>query len=242
MTGADLVASAMKTIGTLASGETPSSEEANDALLRLNDLLDAWGTQRLTIYYQARTVKTLAASTASYTIGTGGSINIARPTVIENAGLILDTSATIPTEVPLQVLTLDQWAAIRQKTLASALSQKVFYDYGWTAGLGLIYPWPIPTVGTTQLVIYSPQALTAMTLAADYTFPPGYARLLRMGLARDLAPEFGATWDQAKDDLYREAISDVKRSNFRLSDLSYDPAVLPHGGGYYNILTDGTGR
>lgn len=241
MTGADLIASSLKTLGTLAAGETPSPDEQADALLRLNDLIDGWATQRLTIYFQLRTTKTLTASTASYTIGSGGAINIVRPTVIENVGLIVDTTATTPTEIRLgPPFTLDQWAGISQKTLTAAQPQGIFYDYGWTAGLGIIYPWPIPSVSTTQLVLYTPAALTSMALATTYTFPPAYRRLLRFALARELAPEFGG-WDGAKEALYQDAMGDVKRSNFRLSDLALDPAILPTGRGLYNILTGGYG-
>lgn len=237
MTGLQLISAAMKTIGALAAGETPSSEEASDCLLRLNDLIDNWATQRLTIYYQLRTTKTLTANTTSYTIGTGGAINIVRPTLIEAAGLIIDTTATTPTEIPIEVFTLQQWQAIAQKTLTAALSRGIFYDYGWTSGLAVIYPWPIPTVSTTQLVLYTPQALTAMTLAGTYTFPPGYARLLRMGLARDIAPEFARPWTGDLQALYEESIGDVKRANIRLTDLSVDRALLPRTG-FYDLYTD----
>jgi hypothetical protein len=237
LTGADLIASAMKTLGTLAAGETPTADEQADGLLRLTDLLDAWGTQRLFVYYLLRTTQTLTANVSSYTIGSGGAINIVRPVTIDHAGLIIDTSASIPVERPLTVFTDQQWQAIPQKTLTSSLSRGVYYDFGWVNGLATVQLWPIPTVGTTALVLYTPQALTSMALSTQYTFPPGYARLLRYALARDLADEYGG-WDQKKEMMFGEAMADVKRANFRLADLAIDRALIPYGG-YYDINSDG---
>ncbi len=239
-TGLDLVAAALKTIGVLAAGETPTAEDAADGMLRLNDLLDSWGTQRLTIYQVTRTTKTLTASTASYTIGTGGSINIVRPVWIDRAGLIIDTTASVPVEVPVRILTDQEYARLTLKTLTSPLGLSIYYDQGWASGLGTIYPFPIPTVSTTQLVLYCPTALTSMALATAYAFPPGYARLLRYGLASELAAEYGVPTPQRVDERFAEALADVKRANSRMSELGM-PAGLGGRGGVYNIYSDSNG-
>lgn len=240
-TGEDLIVAALRTIGALGAGETPDGDQTADALDRLNDLIDAWGTQRLTIYALTRTTKTLTASTATYTIGTGGAINIVRPVWIQNAGLILDTTATVPVEVPIDLFTDDEWAALPAKTLTSPLVSGIYYDHGWASGLATISVYPIPTVGTTQLVLYCPTALTSMALATGYAFPPGYARLLRYGLAFELAEEWGLTANVDRVEAkYREAMADVKRANTRISELSTDPALWG-GGGVYNIYSDSNG-
>jgi hypothetical protein len=236
-TGLDLITAALKTIGVLAAGETPSNEDAADALLRLNDLIDAWATQRLTIYAIVRTTKTLTAAVTSYTIGSGGAINIVRPTEIDHAGLIIDTTATLPVEIPLRILTDDEYALIAIKTLTSPLVQGIYYDKGWTSGLATISVHPIPTVSTTQLVLYCPTALQAMTLTTGYAFPPGYARLLRYGLACELCEEFGVPLSAQVDAKYREALADVKRANTRITEMSLDPGLWGQSG-VYNIYSD----
>jgi hypothetical protein len=240
-TGLGLINAALKTIGVLAAGETASPEDAADALLRLNEMIDAWGTQRLTIYELKRTTKTLTASTASYTIGTGGSINIVRPVWIESAGLIIDTAATIPVEIPIRVLTDDEWSGIVLKTLTSPLAQGIYYDHGWVSGLATISVYPIPTVSTTQLVLYCPTAVLGMALATSYAFPPGYAKLLRYGLANELM-EFGVPND-VQDRVavkYAEAMADVKRANHRTMEMSL-PAGLGGQRGVYDIFSDSNG-
>lgn len=239
MTALTLITSALRSIGVAATGETLTSDEATDGLARLNEWIDAMGAEGLTIFKQLRTAHTLTATTASYTIGTGGVINIARPVQIDRANLVIDTAATTPTEVPIAVFTDQQWAAISQKTLTAALIQGIYYDYGWTAGLGIIYPWPIPTVSTIQLVIYTPVALTELaTTATTFTGPPGYLRFYRTNLAVELAPEYGVSVPDTLLEAARESKAAVKRMNTRLSDLAIDP-LWARTVGWYDITTDG---
>lgn len=229
-TGLDLITAALKTLQVVADEETPEASEAADGLLRLNDWIDALALDDFTIYYLLRTVVPLTASTASYTIGVGGTINIPRPTDISAAGLILNTGTVPPNELEIDVFTQQQYEGIVQKTYSSTYPQGIYYDHGWVGGLATIAPFPIPNQSLSQLVLYTPQALTEMTLAGNVTFPPGYRRLLRYGLARELAPEFGG-WDAQKEKLYLTAYQMVQQKNLRMSDL------MVGGGQRSNIYT-----
>ena len=93
MTANELITRALKTVGVLASGETASSDDVADALVVLNNMVDTWATERLTIYTVARTAFDLSASTQDYTIGTGGTFNIPRPQWIVAASIITDKDA-----------------------------------------------------------------------------------------------------------------------------------------------------
>lgn len=235
MTGLQLITGALITLEALDPTETPDATEAANALARLNDWIDAMATQDLLLYYLLRTVVPLTSGTASYTIGVGGVINVPRPVDIDHAALILDTSASPVQEIPIPVYTDQQWQGIGIKNLAGPYAGGIYFDHNWTTGLAKIFPLPIPNVNSTSLVIYTPAALIEMTLAGDVTFPPGYRRFLRYGLARELAPEFGG-WDQGKDALYLDARRDVEAKNLRMTDLLIDPALTGHGA--YNIYTD----
>lgn len=192
MTARVYIRDAMKDLGVLAAGEVPSADEMADGLVALNGLADALGLDRLTLYTLTRTTKTLASGTASYTIGTGGSINLERPTWIDHAGLILDTGASTPIEVPIDVLTDEDYAAWSMKTEQQSQSRAIWYNHGFAASLGLIYPLPIPNVATTQLVLYTPGGMvTAFSTAdTDLVAPRGYTRMLRKWLALEIAPMF----------------------------------------------------
>jgi hypothetical protein len=228
----ELCTRALQLAGVVSPVDTPSAEDLSTAFSALNDWIDALGTERLSIYYVARTVKTLANGTPSYTIGSGGSINIARPLWIENAGLVINTADTYPVEIPIRVMTDDEWASRAQKTLPSNLILGIWYDHNWSAGLGLIYVWPIPNVSTTQLVLYTPTAITEFAdRTTNYTFPPGIRRMLLFNLANELAPWYPAAQpDPRVPTIATQSLHNYKRGNLRLSEVYVDRAISQQSG------------
>lgn len=226
---------ALIAIGVIDPTETPSSEDAATTLQVLNDWVDSLATQRLSIHFLTRTAKTLANGTASYTIGASGNIDVARPLWLDqgSARLVTDTGAATPTEVPLRVFTDDEWKAIAQKSLQSSMPIGIWYDHGWTTGLARIYVWPIPNVGTTQLILYTPTAIAEFAdQSTVYTFPPGYRRMIWANLAVELLAEYPEA--KVSDEVRRMAANGlalIKRANIRLSEVSIDPALTRGGGG-----------
>lgn len=77
-----LIKAALRSIGVIATGETPSAEELTDGLECLRLMLRHWADKNIRIYYTIETSKELDGS-ESYTIGLGGDINIARPSGIK---------------------------------------------------------------------------------------------------------------------------------------------------------------
>ena len=116
MTVSDLITGALQDLRVLQVGEVVSSNDASFALERLNDWINALATEGLTVYTNTRTIWTLSTAT-SYTIGSGGAVNCARPTGpmdIVDIGF-QDTSVSPTIEYNLgPVLTDDAWAGIAQ--------------------------------------------------------------------------------------------------------------------------------
>lgn len=209
------------------TGEAPTADESNDALNWLNSMIDSWGLHELTKYMLLRTAHDLTSGTASYTIGSGGTINIVRPTEIRNAGLTLDDTATVPIEVPIAVLDDDAYARWPDKTQTTTYPRAVWYDHNWSAGLGRVYPLPIPDNSLGELVLYTPVAIAefADLSTTDYTFPPGYENAIEYNLAVRIATPFGRS---IPDYVAKEAIASLallKRSNLRLSRVEVDPTI-----------------
>jgi len=239
MTGNALVRLAYRSIGIVGIADPVDADLATEAREFLAEILDTWATERLTMHSLRRTVKPLGSGIASYTIGVGGDINIPRPTTIESAALIQDVTVTAPVEVPIAVLSDQQWEAIALKTFEARYAQGVYYDATWTAGLGRVWLYPVPVdCGDTSLVLYTPEAIAGFTdLTTDYTFPPGYARALRFALARDLAVAHGRPWSPDLEQAAVNALADVKRLNDRPMVLGFDPALAGPGSAY-NIYSD----
>lgn len=240
----NFITGALQDLGVLAAGASPEGADGSDALTVLNQMRDALGLERLFMHTVVRTTKTLAASTASYTIGSGGDINIVRPVSIDHAMLVIDIAATEPTEVPIGNLDAAEYAAWPQKALEASRPEAIYYDKSWSAGMGRIYPLPIPDVGTTQLVLYTPGVAVGSfaDLTTNYTFPPGYERAIRKALALELAPSYpGAVISQLLVKQAAESKAWVKVANLQRMPLGCDPA-LTGGSGHWNIETDGRNR
>lgn len=219
--GRNFVAWAMQDLGVLAAGEVPSPGEADDGLASLNLLADALGIERLLLYAVVRTTKALGSGTASYTIGAGGSIDIARPLWIARAGLVLDSTASQPIEVPIDVLDQDGYADWSQKGMTGQPSA-IFYDHGFNAvadtDRGTVYVLPIPTAAVHQLVLYTPGGEVSQFAEIDteYTFPKGYGRLIRKLLAVELKPMYpAATLDPVLVRQANHARRVIKTANIR---------------------------
>ena len=212
------------------TGEAPTADESVDGLDWLNSMIDAWGLEELTKYMLLRTVQDLTESTASYTIGTGGTINIVRPTEIRFAGLTLDDTQTVPIEVDIDVLTDAEYARWPDKTKTTTYPRGVWYDHNWSAGLGRVYPLPIPDNSLGELVLYTPTAIAEFAdLTTDYTFPPGYEDAIEYNIAVRLATPFGRSIPKF---VARNAIASfakIERSNLRLVEIDRDPTIPRSG-------------
>ena len=243
MTVQQLITASLQDLRVIQTGETASADDSAFALERLNDWINGLTTENLTVYTITRTTWTLSTA-ASYTVGTGGAVDVARPTgplSIENIGF-QDTSTSPTIEYNLgPVLTEDGYAGIAQKALTSVFPQNWYYNPTFTSSLGLLIPYPIPTSLTLEGVIYTHTPVAEFDALSDtVALPPGYRRFLRLGLAKELSSAFDAGLTPELQMSAIEAKSDVKRANMRLSDLSSGLAGVLFGGAgpHYNIYSD----
>ena len=70
----DIISSALKDIGALAAGETPSPEAAQDAFTMMTRMIDQWSNEQMMVFYKTEIIFTLTAGQTQYTIGPGGQI------------------------------------------------------------------------------------------------------------------------------------------------------------------------
>jgi|TARA_R110002110_G_scaffold228883_1_gene444307 hypothetical protein len=243
MTVQQLITASLQDLRVIQTGETASADDSAFALERLNDWINGLATENLTVYTITRTTWTLSTA-ASYTVGTGGAVDVARPTgplSIENIGF-QDTSPSPTIEYNLgPVLTEDGYAGIAQKGLTSVFPQNWYYNPTFASNFGLLIPYPIPTSTTLEGVIYTHTPVAEFgALSETVALPPGYRRFLRLGLAKEISSAFDAGLTPDLQMAAIEAKSDVKRANMRLSDLSSGLAGVLFGGAgpHYNIYSD----
>ncbi len=231
-------------IGVLADGEVMSASMGQDGLRRLNMMVDGWTNQPLTIPFVTRQVFPLLANKGGpsfpYTMGEGGDFDVARPTSLTGAGLLLPAApGGVAVEIPRVVITDDAFEAIQVKDLTNALFTSVYFNS--TYPLAQIVLWPVPNVSTNSLVLYWNQQIAQFAdLENDYDFPPGYAEAFEYNVAMRLSVPYGRQVDPLIMDLAVKSLAWIKRINTKMSDLSTDPALTHDRRSGYNILS-GTG-
>lgn len=224
-TAGDLIKGSLRLLGAIATGETPASAELADGLVTLNDMLESWSTENLIVYYKPREEFTLTANDGAYTIGSGGDFDTSRPLEIIKAS-IEDQSQSPTLEIPIQVITLEQWARIAQKDMTATHPQKIYLDDNFASGLATIQLWPVPTAAN-KLVLYSRKPLTAFaSTATTVTLPPGYSRALKYNLAIDLAAEYSMEPPASVVAIAERSLANIKRRNIKPLYLKCDPATL----------------
>ncbi len=235
----DVINGAFDLIGMgAANSSSVTAEDSADALRRLNNMVQRWNTDNLTIAFNTREVFTnITSNVGTYTIGPGGTFNTVRPQALTAAGLLLNSS-TPTVEIPVGILNDDEYAAIQVKGLTSALWTYVYYNATVASGYGTITLWPIPNVDTNDLVIYSQQPTASFAdLTTQYQFAPGYAEALEYNLAVRLSVPYSKPLQPDVAALARESLAAIKRQNIQLLDLPMDAALVNDRRYGYNIIT-----
>lgn len=231
----DLISSALRLIGVLASGEQVAIADANDALTVLAHMIDAWNGERLTIFSIRSDDYAFVLGQQSYTIGPGGNFNTNRPAKIIGMSSILLTNPSNPIEVPITMYSVTEWQTeIPVKVVNSSFPQVCYDDGGFP--LRTLNFWPIPALQQNNLRIYSWQQLgIPPTLRTLLNFPQGYAEALRYNLAVRLAPEFQAQLQPIVQQIAIESLARVKTMNAPDLNLRSDLIASPAG---YNYKAD----
>jgi len=230
MTALDLISSALRLINVAAAGETVSLDMANDGLQTLNDMIDSWNSQRLTIFTTTAGDFPLIGNQATYTVGTGGDINIPRPPMIDAMSAILLLNPAQPVEVPIALYDVDQWQnQVPVKNVPGTFPIIAYDDGGFP--FRTLSMWPIPATSGNNLRLYYWQALTEpATLATTISVPPGYRKAFRFNLAVDLAPEYGVPVPAAVLKGAIESMAALKSLN--MPDYTMQSDLIPSPAGY----------
>lgn len=236
-----IITSALDTIGAYGVGESLTAEDADASLRRLNAFVSSIAIQPLTIPVIRREVFDVVANTSTYTIGDGADFDTSRPSLIQAAALLLNTSSPA-IEIPLGLLTDQGYQSITMKTQTNTLFTNLYYNATFTtSGWGTIFLWPVPTTADNDLVIYRPEQLTEFAdLTTQYQIPNGYEEMFVYNLAVRLCAPFGRPLNDDVRMLAKSSLANIKRQNTKMSDLVNDAAwaIGSHGRWGYNIQTD----
>ncbi len=237
-TALDLISSALRLINVMAAGEQTPIDMANDSLLVLNDMIDSWNADRLAIYTVQSTDFPYVLGQQTYTLGTGGNFNLARPPKIEGMSTIQLTNPSTPVEIPIALYTWEEWQNQVPVKNVSGSIPLICYDDQAFPNRNLHF-WPIPFDQPNSVRIYYWAALPAQTLAGAVSFPPGYRQAFRYNLAALLAAEFAQPVPAVVAEIAVDSLARVKAMNMPelvlQSDLIPDPSGWNYKGDMFGI-------
>lgn len=179
-----IIEGALSKLGLFGPGDAVDAESASDCLVILNQMVDSWNLPSWTLYGTTEVTATVAASTASVTIGPSMTLNVTRPVRIE-AGCFSRIGGV---DYPLDFVSEAEFNSISLKTITGFAPEWGFYDPG--AATGTIKLYPQPGASCELHIIVLSQLSQFADLVTDYTLPQGYEKALVYNLALDIAPNF----------------------------------------------------
>lgn len=211
-TAGELINSALRLIGQLAEAEVPSAATSQDALTALNQMIDSWNTERLSVFCTQDQVYTWPVNEIKRTLGPTGDISVSpqlRPILVDDSTYFRDPQTNV--SYGIKMINQSQYNGIAVKTVTSTYPQVMFVNMTFPDIEMYIYPKPTRSL---EFHFISVQPLTEPTaLNTVIALPPGYLRALRYNLAMELAPEFGVEPSPQVQRIAMTSKRDLKRIN-----------------------------
>jgi hypothetical protein len=232
-TAAELIEGSLRLLGVLAEGEQPSVAVMQDSIMAMNQMIQSWDTERLSVFSTQDQVFTWPAYTMSRTIGPTGDFVGNRPIEIDDATYFKDPSSGL--SFGIKIINQQQYDGIAFKTVTSTYPQVMWVNNTFPDMEITIYPVPIKAL---EWHIISVETLTEVSsVATDMYFPPGYLRAFRYNLACELAPEFGVEPSPQVQRIAMSSKRNIKRINFP-GDLMAIPYPIVATRQRYNIYAN----
>ena len=208
-TAGDIITGALRLLGVVAEGESPSPESAADALSAMNQMIESWNTERLSVFSTQDQIFSWPATVISRTMGPTGDFVGNRPITIDDSTYFKDPSTGV--SYGLKLINQQQYNGIALKTVRSTYPQVMWVNMTYPDIEMYIYPVPTRVL---EFHIVSVEELTRPAiLATNLTFPPGYLRAFRYNLACELAPEFGVEPSRQVQRIAMTSKRNLKRIN-----------------------------
>lgn len=216
-TAQTLIKAALRAIGSIATGETPTADELEDGLEAMQLMLRNWSARGIRLYFTTTESVSLTGA-ESYTWGSGGTITTARPVQIHGAY----TSENI-------VEVIDE-AKYRRLVVAGYSGPVAYLWYQPQYPLAYLFPWPLDS---STLYVHSTKELTEPSaITSTIAFPPAYDDAIKWNLAVRLAPEYGKEPSQTVMSLAASTLQAIETLNFNVPAINTPIAGLGVFGGY----------
>lgn len=176
MTRDNIIYRALRIVGVLSDGDTPTSDQVTNAATALNAMVKRWQNEHIFLWTKLDQSITLADGTASYATSSYN-INALESAFIRDANNI---------DTPLQMLTYLDYLKIEDKA-TEAQPVAIAFDNNLA---GKVYLWPVPDKEYTLHAVFI-KLLADFDAAGDNPDAKvGWLDALVYGLADSLADEY----------------------------------------------------
>jgi hypothetical protein len=186
-TAAEQINGALRLIGMLAEGETPSAATAQDSLAALNQMVDSWNTERLAVFSTQDQVFSWTPGAITKTLGPTGDFVGNRPILVDDASYFRDPQSGI--SFGIKLINQQQYDGIAVKTVTSTYPQVMWVNMEFPNISMTVYP--VPTKVLEFHIVSVTELMDVPNLSTDIYMPPGYLRCFKYNLACEIANEFG---------------------------------------------------
>ena len=186
-TTTELINGALRLLGVLAEGETPSADTSQDALTAMRQMIDSWQTESLMIFSTQDQVFTWPSSEKTRSLGPSGDFIGNRPVLVDDSTYFRDSGTNV--SYGIKIINQQQYNGIAVKTVTSTYPQVLWINMEFPNITMTVYP--VPTRELEWHIISYDELTNPVTLSDTLAFPPGYLRAFRYNLAMEFAPEFG---------------------------------------------------
>ena len=186
-TANDQINGALRVLGILAEGETPSAATSQDALAALNQMIDSWNTERLSVFNTQDQTYLWTPGLKTQTLGPSGDFVGNRPIMIDDSTYFRDPANGI--SFGIKLINQQQYDGIAVKTVTSTYPQVMWINMEYPNITMTIYP--VPTKVLEWHFISVDELMSVPSLSTNILMPPGYLRAFKYNLACEFANEFG---------------------------------------------------
>lgn len=183
----ELITGALRLFGQLAEGETPSPETMSDALTAMNQMIDSWSAERLSVFTTQDQVFTWPSGKMSQSLGPTGDFIGNRPISLDDSTYFRDPATGVSYGV--KIVNQQQYRCIAVKTVTSTYPQVLWLNTDMPNLRMFLYP--VPTRALEWHFVSVTELTQPVDLATSLSVPPGYLRAFRFNLAVEIATEFG---------------------------------------------------
>lgn len=234
ITAQELITRSYILSGAVSSGNNPTTDESNDALNALNEMLANWAESGVSVPYRQKQSIALTTGKTEYLLGDFEDTDD-RPLQVHESWLEDAENNTYPFEI----IDVQEFARISQKTATNRPTR---------AWIEPQYPSSLLTLDAVPDQSYTLQIISVITfsefdaLTTESVLPTSYTRALRFNLAVELGGELGAPIDPRTIAIAETSFRTLKNANLakRVPELKMDDALIIPG--RFDIHTNGNYR